>query len=105
MQQQNALIGAAIAAYYPEVTLSALYGFAGNPISSLIPRPTRCGRSARAAARRCSTAGCAPPRWPPARALYDQAVANYRQTVLTAFQQVEDELAALRILESASCAT
>ena len=44
------------------------------------------------------TRGCAAPRCEQFRAQYDETVANYRQTVLTAFQQVEDNLASLRIL-------
>ena len=55
--------------------------------------------------RRCSRAACAIPQVAAARASYDASVASYRQTVLTAFQQVEDELSTLRILEQQAAAT
>ncbi len=97
MQQENALIGVAIAAYYPAVTLSASYGFAGlGPLAiSLANEVWSAGVSA---SQIVFDGGLRSAEVDAARATYDQAVANYRQTVLTAFQQVEDQLAAIRIL-------
>jgi NodT family efflux transporter outer membrane factor (OMF) lipoprotein len=99
MAAANAQIGVAISAYFPDLTLSGTYGFASNVSAGLLRTPNNVwsvGATASDAlldfgARRYQVAG--------ARAAYDGTVANYRQTVLTAFQQVEDELASLRILE------
>ena len=60
--------------------------------------PTKCGRSARPARKYCSKADCAARKWTPPAPIYWQSVANYRQTVLTALQQVEDQLVAIRLL-------
>jgi NodT family efflux transporter outer membrane factor (OMF) lipoprotein len=97
MQQENALIGVAIAAYYPAVTLTASYGFAGlGPLAvSLANEVWTAGVSA---SQIVFDGGLRSAQVDAARATYDQAVANYRQTVLSAFQQVEDQLAAVRIL-------
>jgi NodT family efflux transporter outer membrane factor (OMF) lipoprotein len=99
MQQQNALIGAAIAGYYPDISLSALYGYVGNPLSSLISASNRVWSLGATGTETIFAGGARSAEVAAARATYDEAVATYRQTVLTAFQQVEDELAALRILE------
>ena len=105
MQQENALIGVQIAAYYPDISLSALGGFEGNPLSQLVHRrPTGCGRSAPPAAETLFSGGARRAAVAAARATYDQSVATYRQTVLTAFQQVEDALSNLRILEQQAAA-
>ena len=61
-------------------------------------KPANSGRSARTWPRQYSTPACATPKSKQAVAVFDQDLANYRQTVLTALQQVEDQLAALRIL-------
>ena len=99
MQQENALIGVQVAAFYPDITLSTLGGFIGKPAVATVhhrqPRLVAGRRGSETAVRgRCTFAAVAA-----ARASYDQRVANYRQTVLTALQQVEDELSSLRILE------
>ncbi len=98
MAQANAQIGEAEAAYFPSLTLSA-------SADSKVPRPQTGspGRSAsgqwvRPSRRPSSMAVCVVQTVAQYRAAYDQAVATYRQNVLTAFQQVEDNLAALRIL-------
>ena len=96
MQQDNALIGVAEAAYFPDVSLSASIQFIGN-----IPLPFSAARSIGAigasAAQTLFNGGLTGAQVDAARAAYWQSVANYRQSVLTAFQQVEDELAAIRI--------
>jgi NodT family efflux transporter outer membrane factor (OMF) lipoprotein len=99
MQQENALIGVAVAAYYPDITLSALYGYSGNPLGSLISSANRVWSLGAAASETLFNGGARSAAVTAARATYDQSVASYRQTVLTAFQQVEDELVALRVLE------
>jgi NodT family efflux transporter outer membrane factor (OMF) lipoprotein len=99
MQQQNALIGVAVAAFYPDITLSALYGYSGNPIGSLVEVANRVWSLGASASETLFEGGARTAAVAAARATYDQSVASYRQTVLTAFQQVEDELVALRVLE------
>jgi NodT family efflux transporter outer membrane factor (OMF) lipoprotein len=98
MQQQNALIGAAIAAYYPDISLTALYGYVGNPIGSLIQASNKVWSIGGSAAETVFDGGIRSGAVASARAVYDQSVANYRQVVLTAFQGVEDNLSGLRIL-------
>ena len=104
MQQQNALIGVAISAYYPDVTLSALLGFAGNPLSQLFTTANRVWSLGASASETIFDAGSRSAAVEVARATYDQSVATYRQTVLTAFQQIEDQLVALRVLAQQAAA-
>ena len=96
--EQNALIGVAIAAFYPDITLSAVFGYAGNPIQSLVQASNQLWSLGAAANEPVLEGGLRLATVAAARAGYDAAVASYRQTVLSAFQQVEDDLAALRIL-------
>jgi len=97
MQQENALIGVAVAAYYPDISLSGQFGFTGTGLLalSLAHEVWSLGVSA---AQVVFDGGLRSAEVEAARATYDRSVANYRQTVLTAFQQVEDQLAAIRIL-------
>ncbi len=97
MQQENALIGANIALYYPDVSLSGMFGYTGTGALaiSLANEFWRIGASA---TQTIFNAGLFSAQVEAAKASYEQSVANYRQTVLTAFQQVEDQLAAVRIL-------
>jgi len=99
MQQQNALIGVAIAAYYPQITLSAAFGFAGSPLSNLFSAADRVWSLGASASETVFQGGYRGAAVDAARATYDQAVASYRQTVLTAFEQVEDDLSDLRVLQ------
>ena len=99
MAAANAQIGVAIAAYFPDLTLTGTYGFASNVVSGLVSAPNNFWSLGAAASETLLDFGARPAQVRQARAAYDATVANYRQTVLTAFQQVEDELAALRILE------
>jgi NodT family efflux transporter outer membrane factor (OMF) lipoprotein len=99
MQQENALIGVAVAAYYPDISLSALYGYSGDPLRSLISVANRVWSLGASASETLFDGGARSSAVRAAQATYDQSVATYRQTVLTAFQQVEDELVALRVLE------
>jgi NodT family efflux transporter outer membrane factor (OMF) lipoprotein len=97
MREENALIGVAEAAWFPDISLSAIIQYIGP-----IPLPLNISRSiASIAANATETffnGGLTAAQVDAARAIYWQSVANYRQTVLTAFQQVEDELAAIRYL-------
>lgn len=98
----NAQIGVAIAAYFPDLTLSASYGYTGMSLGNLISAPNSIWSFGPALAETIFDAGLRDAQVEAARATNEQTVANYRQTVLTGFQQVEDQLAALRILEQQS---
>jgi NodT family efflux transporter outer membrane factor (OMF) lipoprotein len=99
--QANAQIGVAKAAYYPAVLLSGSAGFGSSSISSWFTWPSRFWSVGPALAQAIFDAGLRRATVQQFRANYDQTVANYRETVLTAFQQVEDNLASLRILSQA----
>jgi len=96
--QANAQIGIASAAYFPAVTLSATAGLESTSIVNWFTWPSRFFSIGPAAAETLFDAGLRRATVVQFRAQYDETVANYRQTVLTAFQQVEDNLASLRIL-------
>ena len=98
MKANNALVGVAVGAYYPDITLSALFGYQGNPLSSLISSANRVWSIGASASDALFEGGARTAAVRAARASYDESVATYRQTVLTAFQQVEDALSGLRIL-------
>jgi NodT family efflux transporter outer membrane factor (OMF) lipoprotein len=95
----NAQIGVAEAAYYPDLTLSATGGFQSSTIGSLLSLPSRYWSLGPALAQVIFDAGLRRAQTAQAVAAYDENVATYRETVLTAFQDVEDNLAALRILQ------
>ena len=99
MAAANAQIGVAIAAYFPDLTLSAADGFSGAALGGLLKTANNAWSLGGAITGTLFDFGARKYQVQGARAAYDQTVAAYRQTVLTAFQQVEDELAALRILE------
>lgn len=99
MAAANAQIGVAVAAYFPDLTLSGSYGAESTMTKSLFSAPSIAWSAGGTAAETLLDFGARRYQVQEARAAYDAAVANYRQTVLAAFQQVEDELAALRILE------
>jgi NodT family efflux transporter outer membrane factor (OMF) lipoprotein len=100
MQQQNALIGVAVAAYYPTVNLSAVVGYAGT--SPLISATNALWSLGASGTQTLLDGGAHSAAVDAARATYDQSIANYRQTVLAAFQNVEDELSNLRVLKQQS---
>ena len=99
MAAANAQIGVAVAAYFPDLTLNGSYGYASTVVSHLVSAPNNLWSFGGTATDTLLDFGARSAVVRQARAAYDAAVANYRQTVLTAFQQVEDELATLRILE------
>ena len=96
--QANAQIGIAKSAYFPNVLLSASGGFANSSIADWFTWPSRFWSVGPSLAETIFDAGLRRATVQQFWANYDQTVANYRQTVLTTFQQVEDNLAALRIL-------
>ena len=95
----NAQIGVAEAAFFPTVTLSASGGFASSTIANLFSAPARYWSVGAALAQTIFDAGLRKAQTEQAIAAYDAGVATYRQSVLGGFQEVEDNLAALRILE------
>jgi NodT family efflux transporter outer membrane factor (OMF) lipoprotein len=95
----NAQIGVAEAAFYPTLTLSATGGFASSSIANLFSLPSRYWTVGAALAQTLFDGGLRQAQTDQAIAAYDASVATYRQTVLGGFQEVEDNLAALRILE------
>jgi NodT family efflux transporter outer membrane factor (OMF) lipoprotein len=99
MASANAQIGVAKAAYYPTLSLGATGGFESGVITTLISGPSMLWSAGGSAVEPLFDAGRRRANLDQAIAGYDQAVANYRETVLTGFQQVEDNVAALRILE------
>ncbi len=98
MAQANAQIGVARAAYFPTLTLSASAGFQNTNASSWLTWPSRVWSVGPAISETIYDGGLRRATVEQYRAQYDQTVANYRNTVLTAFQQVEDNLSGLRIL-------
>jgi len=98
VEEANANMGVARAAYFPAVTLSGAGGFQSAVISTLLEGPGGFWALAGQAAETLFDGGFRRGTSEQARAAYDQAVDSYRETILEAFQQVEDNLAALRIL-------
>jgi NodT family efflux transporter outer membrane factor (OMF) lipoprotein len=94
--EQNALIGVAVAAYYPSLTLSAAGGFEGPNAFPFLAAYQIWSLGA-AAADPLFDAGLRSAEVDAAKASWRQSAATYRQTVLAAFQQVEDQLVALRV--------
>jgi NodT family efflux transporter outer membrane factor (OMF) lipoprotein len=99
MASANAEIGVAIAAYYPTITLSASTGFESAGLATWLTWPSRFWSVGPGISETVFDGGLRRAQTEAARAAFDASVATYRQTVLGAFQSVEDNLAALRILE------
>jgi outer membrane protein TolC len=97
MQQQNALIGVAVAAFFPNISLSGALGWIGTH-----PLPFNVANEVwslgAAGTQTLFNGGLTSAQVDAARATYWQSVATYRQTVLSAFQGVEDQLVAIRLL-------
>jgi NodT family efflux transporter outer membrane factor (OMF) lipoprotein len=100
MAAANEQIGIARAAYYPALTLGASVGLQSSSFVDWFTWPSRLWSVGSQLAETLFDAGKRRARTAQAQAAYDATVADYRQTVLTGFQQVEDNLAALRILET-----
>jgi len=95
----NANIGVAKAASYPALTLSASGGVAGATVATLIDTPSRIWSLGAALAQTVFDGGLRRARTAQAEAAFDVASAQYKQTVLGGFQQVEDDLATLAVLD------
>ena len=102
MAAANAQIGVAKAAYFPLFNLFPSAGFESTTIVNWLSSPSAFALVGASAVATAFDAGRRRAASDQARAGYDQTVANYRQDVLTAYQEVEDNLAALRLLEDES---
>lgn len=98
MAAQNAAIGVAVAAYYPNLSLSAAAGFAQSPLAGLLHAANRIWSLGADASETLFEGGERHGQVAAAKAAYEATVANYRATVLKAFQNVEDDLSGVRIL-------
>jgi len=98
----NALIGVAESAWFPSVTLSGSYNFTSTALSNLISTSNSLWSFGPQPAENLFAGGTTLAQTREARANYDQAVATYRQTVLSAFQSVENDLVTLRVLEESN---
>jgi len=97
--EANEQIGIARAAYYPTLSIGAAAGFESTHVSNLLAGPNALWAVGPMLAETLFDGGRRRATSQGARANFDAVTANYRQTTLTAFQQVEDNLAALHILE------
>lgn len=95
----NARIGVAESAFYPSLTLSATGGLRNARFADLIAAPSRFWALGATLAQLLFDGGARQAVTDQARAAHDEEIALYRQSVLTGFQEVEDNLAALKILE------
>jgi NodT family efflux transporter outer membrane factor (OMF) lipoprotein len=98
----NAQIGVAKSAYFPNLTLAASGGYDSSGLSKWISLPNRLWSVGPSLAETLFDGGARAAATDQAIATYDANVASYRQTVLTGFQQVEDGISSLRILEQES---
>jgi NodT family efflux transporter outer membrane factor (OMF) lipoprotein len=101
MAYQNAQVGIARTAFYPQITLSGSGGWQSTQIAPLLNAPSLFWSLGADALEPIFEGGRNRANLAAARAAYDQSVANYRQSVLTAFQQVEDGISNLSTLSQA----
>jgi NodT family efflux transporter outer membrane factor (OMF) lipoprotein len=99
MAAANAQIGIAKAGYFPDLTLTGSDQYSGSTFSHLIQNSNRVWAIGPALAQTLFDGGLVRAQVRGARAAYEGTVDSYRQTVLTGFQQVEDDLVTLRVLE------
>jgi NodT family efflux transporter outer membrane factor (OMF) lipoprotein len=97
----NAQIGVSQAAYYPSLTLSAQGGYSASDFSDLFDLPARVWSLGASLAQFIFDGGRREAVVEGAKAAYDETVANYKQTVITAFGEVENNLTSLRVLDLA----
>jgi NodT family efflux transporter outer membrane factor (OMF) lipoprotein len=98
MAAQNAAVGVAVAAYYPSLSLSASAGFSQSPLAGLLHAANHVWSIGASGTETLFDFGERHAEVEAAKAAYEAAVASYRGTVLTAFQDVENYLSGLRIL-------
>ncbi len=98
MRQANAQIGVEFAGYFPEVSLSGLLGYSGNPFAASFGPSNPVWSFGASLVQPVFNGGLTGAQVEAARQTYKSEVGTYRQTVLTAIQQVEDNLAGIRIL-------
>ncbi len=98
MREANAQIGVAFAGYFPAVSLNGLIGYSGNPFNAAFGPSNPVWSFGASIAQPLFNGGLTTAQVEAARQTYDADVALYRQTVLTAIQQVEDSLSGIRIL-------
>jgi NodT family efflux transporter outer membrane factor (OMF) lipoprotein len=100
MQSASAQIGVQTAAYFPDLSISGQYGFQASTLQRLISASSNSWSYGATITQTIFDAGAISAKVRNAKAAYDASVASYRQTVLTAFQGVEDQIAALRVLQT-----
>jgi len=98
VMQANAQVGVARKAFFPQLLLTATGGFQGSSVADWFNWPDRVWSVGTSLAQTIFDGGSRRATVQQSQAVYNATVANYRQTVLTAFQEVEDNLAAVRIL-------
>lgn len=99
MAAANAAVGVAVAGYYPDLTLSASGGVSASVLHSLFSLPNRVWSLGPELSGTLLDAGATSAKVDQARAGWDASVATYRQTVLSAMQEVEDKLVELNTLQ------
>jgi NodT family efflux transporter outer membrane factor (OMF) lipoprotein len=100
LESANAQIGVAESAWFPSLTLSGSFGYESASLGTLIRASDSVWSFGPSIAESLFNGGATVAQTRETRALYDSSVATYRQTVLSAFQQVEDDLATLRYLQT-----
>ena len=98
----NALVGVAKAAFYPQLTLSGSGGFQSTAITTLFNGPSGVWALGGDLLQPVFQGGRIRANYEATKSAYDESVANYRESVLTAFQQVEDGLSNLSTLSDAA---
>ncbi len=98
MRQANAEIGVAFAGYFPAVSLNGLFGYSGDPFVRQLGAANPVWSFGGSLAAPLLNGGLTTAQVEAARETYRASVATYRQTVLAAIQQVEDQLSSIRLL-------
>ena len=98
MKAQNAAVGVAVAAYYPTLSLSGSAGFSQSPLQGLLHTANHVWSIGASGTETVFDFGGRHAEVQAAKAAYEAAVASYRNTVLNAFEDVENDLSGLRIL-------
>jgi NodT family efflux transporter outer membrane factor (OMF) lipoprotein len=101
MAFENAQVGLAVAAFYPHITLSGSGGWESRDIATLVSAPSAFWSLGGDLLQPIFNGGRNRANLAASRAAYDESVANYREAVLVAFQQVEDGLSGLALLDQA----